>query len=198
MQDRQSRQVLRNRAALMSAAVRLVSERGTTALPVIDLSEAANVSRQLVYIQFGDRDGLLVAAATDLVERELMPEVADDDVAHHRRLLAMARHFAEHRPFYRAMLTGSCAFPMTRALNRLFGSLITPAGLREVFGDLDETTTEDLKVMISGGTGAIVNDWLIDAADPLDAEELADRLEHLATAFTVRPTAPTPASGGHP
>jgi AcrR family transcriptional regulator len=46
--------------------VACVSERGTTAVPVTDLADAANVSRQLVYLQFGDRDSLLVAAAVDL------------------------------------------------------------------------------------------------------------------------------------
>lgn len=166
----------------MAAAVRLVSESGTASLPVADFTEAANVSRQLVYLQFGDRDGLLVAAAADLVERELIPEVADDGAPHHARLLAMARHFAGHRPFYRALLTGSCAFPVTRALNRLFGSLVSPAGLREVFGDLDDATAHDLVALITGGTGAIVNDWLVDADDPLDPEELADRLVRVTTA----------------
>ncbi|MGX1560973.1 TetR family transcriptional regulator [Streptomyces sp. NPDC055509] len=63
----------------MKAAVRLVSEHGTTALPVIDLSEAADVSRQLVYIQFGDHDALLVTAETELVERELIAAGAGDD-----------------------------------------------------------------------------------------------------------------------
>ncbi|MFI7636073.1 TetR/AcrR family transcriptional regulator [Nonomuraea sp. NPDC049400] len=183
MQDRQDRRVRRSRAALMAAAVRLVSERGTTALPVADLADAANVSRQLVYLQFGDRDALLVAAAADLVERELMPEVADGGAPHRARVLAMARHFARHRPFYRAMLTGSCAFPMTRALNELFGSLVTTTRLREVFGDLGETTARDLTALITGGTGTIVNDWLIDADDPLDPEEVADRLVRLSTAL---------------
>jgi AcrR family transcriptional regulator len=196
MQDRQARRVLRSRAALMDAAVRLVSERGTTALPVIDLSDAADVSRQLVYIQFGDRDALLVAAAADLVERELMPEVGDADAPRRARLLAMARHFARHRPFYRAMLTGSCAFPMTRALNRLFGSLITVTSLREVLGDLDEATAQDLAALITGGTGAIVNDWVIDADDPLDPEELTDRLLRLSTALTRSHS--TLAPGGRP
>jgi AcrR family transcriptional regulator len=182
----------------MDAAVRLVSERGTTTFPVIDLSDAADVSRQLVYIQFGDRDALLVAAATDLVERELIPEVGDDSAPHRARLLAMAQHFARHRPFYRAMLTGSCAFPMTRALNRLFGSLITMTGLRERFGDLDEAMAQDLKALITGGTGAIVNDWLIDAADPLDPEELADRLLRLSTALTHSHPTLAPPPGGHP
>ncbi|MEU7834934.1 helix-turn-helix domain-containing protein [Nonomuraea sp. NPDC049129] len=198
MQVRQDRRVLRSRAALMAAAVRLVSERGTTALPVGDLSDAANVSRQLVYLQFGDRDALLVAAAADLVERELIPEVGDDSAPHRTRVLAMARHFARHRPFYRAMLTGSCAFPMTRALNRLFGSLITTTGLREVFGDLDDDTARDLATMITGGTGAIVNDWVVDADDPLDPEELTDRLLRLSTACARGLPDLTPSAGGRP
>ncbi|MEU7747548.1 helix-turn-helix domain-containing protein [Nonomuraea sp. NPDC049158] len=198
MHVRQDRRVLRSRAALMAAAVRLVSERGTTALPVGDLSDAANVSRQLVYLQFGDRDALLVAAAADLVERELIPEVGDDSAPRHARVLAMARHFARHRPFYRAMLTGSCSFPMTRALNRLFGSLITMAGLREVFGDLDDDTARDLATMITGGTGAIVHDWVVDADDPLDPEELTDRLLRLSTALAGGLPALAPFTGGRP
>jgi AcrR family transcriptional regulator len=195
---RQDRRVLRSRAALMAAAVRLVSERGTTALPVGDLSDAANVSRQLVYLQFGDRDALLVAAAADLVERELIPEVGDDSAPRHARVLAMARHFARHRPFYRAMLTGSCSFPMTRALNRLFGSLITMAGLREVFGDLDDDTARDLATMITGGTGSIVHDWVVDADDPLDPEELTDRLLRLSTTLARGLPALAPFTGGRP
>lgn len=182
----------------MAAAVRLVTERGTTALPVADLTDAANVSRQLVYVQFGDRDALLVAAAADLVERELIPEVGDGGAPHRTRVLAMARHFAGHRPFYRAMLTGSCAFPMTRALNRLFGSLVTPARLREAFGDLDETTAQDLAALITGGTGAIVNDWVIDADDPLDPEQLTDRLLRLTTALTHNHPALAPTPGDRP
>jgi AcrR family transcriptional regulator len=181
--DRRDRRVRRSRAALIAAAVRLVSERGTTALPVSDLSDAADVSRQLVYLHFGDRDGLLVAAAADLVERELLTDVGDAGASHHARLLATARHFAQHRSFYRAMLTGSCAFPMTRALNRLFGSLVTAAGLREIFGGLDAATAHDLATLITSGTGTIVYGWVIDADDPLDPEELADRLVHLLTVF---------------
>lgn len=182
----------------MAAAVRLVSEQGTTTLPVADLSNAADVSRQLVYLQFGDRDALLVAAAADLVERELLPEVRDDSAPHRVRLLAMARHFARHRSFYRAMLTGSCAFPMARALNRLFAPLVTGEGLREVFGELDETTARDLAAMFTGGTGAIVNDWVIEAADPLDPEELADRLLRVTTVLAHHRSSSPPPTGGSP
>jgi len=170
----------------MDAAVRLVSERGTTALPVADLSDAADVSRQLVYLQFGDRDGLLVAAASDLVERELMPEIRDDDAPPYTRMLATARHFARHRPFYRALLTGSCAFAASRTLNSLFASLVTATGLREVYGDLDEATARDLASLITGGIGAIVNEWLVEVDDPLDPEALARRLSRVSAMIASR------------
>jgi len=192
MQDRRTRRVLRTRSALMDAAVRLVSERGTTALAVADLSEAADVSRQLVYLQFGDRDGLLVAAAADLVDRELMPEIRDGGLPPHARMLATARHIARHRPFYRAMLTGSCAFAANRELNRLAASLVTTARLREVFGDLDEATARDLAALITGGIGAIVNEWLVEADDPLDPEALAQRLLRVTALLASRHAGPEP------
>ncbi|WP_240436529.1 TetR/AcrR family transcriptional regulator [Streptomyces sporangiiformans] len=182
----------RSRAALMAAAVRLVSERGTTALPVTDLAEAADVSRQLVYLQFGDRDALLVAAAADLVEREFLPLTGEGKDTF-QQVLAMAQHFAEHRPFYRAMLTGSCAFAMTRTLNSLFGSLNQKA-VRRLFGELDQETVADLAAFVAGGTGAVVNEWLIDGDDPLDPEQLAQRLLRLWAVFAG--SSHSPADGG--
>ncbi|MPY60458.1 TetR/AcrR family transcriptional regulator, partial [Streptomyces spongiae] len=166
----QDRRALRSRAALMTAAVRLVSERGTTAIPVTDLTEAADVSRQVLYLQFGDRDVLLVEAAADLVRRELLAEAeaeAEDGGDAFAGVLAMARHFAAHRSFYRAMLTGSCAFAMTRTLNSLFSSA-NEKTVRQLFGELDEQVARDLAAFVAGGTGAVVNDWLIDGADPGD------------------------------
>ncbi|MFJ9631713.1 TetR/AcrR family transcriptional regulator [Streptomyces sp. NPDC101175] len=184
------RRVRRSRAALMAATVRVVSERGTTAVAVTDLAEAAQVSRQLVYLQFGDRDALLVAAAADLVRRELAPhtETGSDPVS---GALALTRHFAEHRDFYRAMLTGSCAFAMTRTLNDLFG-VLNRSLVRERFGVLDEATVDDVAAFVAGGTGAIVNAWLLGTDDPLDPEDLAARLRRLAAVFrfTAVPAAP--------
>ncbi|OAA27414.1 transcriptional regulator [Frankia sp. EI5c] len=177
----------RSRAALLAAAVRLVSERGTTAIAVTDLADTANVSRQLVYLQFGDRESLFVEAAVDLVRRELLPELAANvgdqlgvadqvDIADRRQpILVTARHFARHRSFYRAMLTGSCAFAMTRALDELFSGFQRPA-IRLLFGDVDGRSVDDLTAFLASGTGGLINNWLIDGEDPLDPEALADRL----------------------
>jgi hypothetical protein len=127
---------------------------------------------------------LLVAAAVDLVEREVIPQTKAVGTALRPQVLVLARHFAQHRPFYRAMLTGSCAFAMTRTLNRLFGSH-NGTTVRELFGELDQTTQDDLAVFFAGGAGAIANDWLIDGAEPLDPEELADRLLRLGSVLAL-------------
>src|SRR5258706_15909316 len=97
----QDRRVLRSRSALMRAAVALVAERGTAAISISDIAEAADVSRQLVFLHFGDRDALLLEAALDLARRELLPHLRDTPEAPigHGRALATACHFADHRSF---------------------------------------------------------------------------------------------------
>ena len=81
------------------------------------------------------------------------------------------------------MLMGPCAYPMTRTLNDLFSSLVSPAGMRDTFGELDDTTARDVTAMIVGGTASIVNHWLIDSNNRLDAaeaDELAERILHVS------------------
>src|SRR5271154_371710 len=121
--DFSDRRVRRSRSALMRAAVAVVTERGTTDISVSEIAEAADVSRQLLYQHFGDRDTLLLAAAVDLAERELLPQIAADSQipSGKDRLLAMVHHFAQHRPFYRAMLSNGRAFELVAALNGMFG-----------------------------------------------------------------------------
>lgn len=86
------------------------------------------------------------------------------------------------------MLTGSCAFAMTGTLNTLFGSLNRPA-VRKLFGDLDRQTADDLSAFIAGGAATLVNNWVIDGTDPLDPEELTNRLLRLASTLSHRPSA---------
>src|SRR3954471_4512688 len=89
------RRVRRSRSALMTAAITLVTQRGTAAVPLSDIAEAADVSRQVVYQQFGDRDGFPREAALALARRELLPAMVD--IGSSTRTgrdpaLAMARH----------------------------------------------------------------------------------------------------------
>jgi AcrR family transcriptional regulator len=182
----QDRRVLRSRSALMRAAVALVAERGTTAVSLSDIAEAADVSRQLVYLQFGDRDALLLEAALDLARRELLPHLQDapEALAGRSRALATARHFADHRSFYRAMLTGSCAFALNRALNGLLIPLNWLLATRMLGERHEPATAGDLATFLTGGGAAIFNTWVIEGEDPLDPEQFTDRLMHMLSVLT--------------
>ncbi|MER7608832.1 TetR-like C-terminal domain-containing protein [Nocardioides sp. NPDC127503] len=178
------RRVRRSRAALIQAAIALVTERGTAAIPISDIAAAADVSRQLVYQHFGDRDALLLEAALDLARTELLPRFADVAPEGRERALALTRHFAEHRVFYRAMLNSSSAYALTKALS----GLIIPVNRRAIDAqfaeEYDPQQLDDLAVFVTGGGATVVNAWVTDAADPLDPEDLADRLIGLLGVIT--------------
>lgn len=172
------RRVRRSRAALMRAAVELVSERKSAAVTVSEIAEAADVSRQVLYQQFGDRDALLLEAALDLVRRELLdafPDIASPE-DEHASLLALARHFAGHRHFYRALLTGASAFALNQALTGVFLPLNRQHLARALGDRLDARGLDDLATFLTGGAGAVVNAWVVEGPEPLDPEEFADRL----------------------
>lgn len=175
----------------MQAAVTLVTERGTAAVALSDIAEAADVSRRVVYQHFGDRDTLLLEAGLDLARRELLPRLADgfEKMTAREQTLAVCRHFAEHRTFYRALLTGSCAFALDRGLI----SLLLPVNrqsMRRLYGDrLAPDTIDDLAAFLAGGGSAFVTTWVVEGADPLDPEAFADRLLRV-TSVLMTDTAP--------
>jgi hypothetical protein len=99
---------------------------------------------------------------------------------------------ATHRAIYRALLTSPCAFALTRALNRLF----LPANrkiVHEMYGsDIDESTSEDLAVFLSGGWGDVIFTWVVEGPETLDPEEFAGRLARTRAALFNRPTSTDP------
>ena len=168
--------VRRTRAAVLQAVFDLVTERGTTAITVSEIAEAADVSRRVVYQHFGDLDAVLLEAGLDLARRELLPRLADlrEPVDGRAETLVLARHFAGNRVFYRALLTGSCAYALDRGLI----SLMLPVnrqGVAHKFGDrLSAQAIDDLAAFITGGAGSFVTTWVIDGAP--DPEAFTDRL----------------------
>ena len=179
------RRVRRSRAALLRAAVELVGDRGTAAVPVSDIAEAADVSRQVLYQQFGDRDALLLEAALDLVRRELLDELSGAGPGGERASMrALAGHFATHRRFYRALLTSSSAFALNQALTSVFLPLNREGIARVLGGRLGRQGVEDLAAFLTGGAGALVNTWVIEGPEPLDPEEFTDRLTAIRSVVT--------------
>ncbi|WP_189150606.1 TetR/AcrR family transcriptional regulator [Streptomyces lacrimifluminis] len=187
------RRVRRSRAALMRAAVELVTERGTAAVPLSDIAEAADVSRRVVYQHFGDRDALLLEAGLDLARRELLPQLADavPGTTAREQTLATARHFADHRVFYRALLTGSCGFALDRGLI----GLLLPVNrqhVQQMFGDrLDPQIVEDLATCLAGAGSAFFTTWIVDGAEPLEPQAFTDRLMRMLSVL-ITALSPTP------
>lgn len=204
------RRVRRSRAALTRAAVALVTERGTAAVPLSDIAAAADVSRQIVYQHFGDRDTLLLEAALDLIRTELMPWLAEGDPGTdaesgaesdpetgpstappttpadaREQVLLLTRHFARHRVFYRAMFNSSSASALNEALGGLFGAVNRRAFQERFAGTFGPQQIEDLTVFVTGGSASIVNAWVTGGDEPLDPEDLADRMVGLAGIFAA-------------
>lgn len=169
------RRVRRSRSALMTAAAALVGDRGTTAVTLSDIAEAADVGRKAAYQQFGDRDTLLLETAIDLLRQELLPEITELPPGR-ARAIASARHFAGRRSFYRAMLTSANASRLSAAVVELFMPR-TQERLEYLFGgELDAQFVSDLATQLHGGMMALLTTWLVDDEEPLDAEGFADRL----------------------
>ncbi|MDX8142483.1 helix-turn-helix domain-containing protein [Lentzea sp. BCCO 10_0061] len=173
------RRVRRTRAAVLRAVIDLVTERGTAAITVSEIAEAADVSRRVVYQHFGDLDSLLLEAGLDLARRELLPCLTDFSQAADPRAetLAMARHFAGHMVFYRALLTGSCAFALDRGLISLLLPINRQA-IEHLYRDrLSEQAVDDLAAFFTGGAGSFVTSWVVAGAP--DPETFTDRLMSL-------------------
>ena len=172
----------RSRAAIVSAVIDLVTERASTELSVTDLAKAAGVSRRVLYEHYGDRDGAVIAAAMDLVTRELAVEISEldrADAASTARVVEMiapfAQHVAQHRRFYRAVLTGSCAYQLQQRVSAFFMPFSRDAAL-QTYGDLDEATVAEVADYFTAGTTMSFINWIREGPEPLDPQEFAESL----------------------
>lgn len=154
----------------MRAAVALVTDRGTANIPVSDIADTAGVSRQLVYLHYGDRENLLLEAALDLARGDLA-DLRDGGPAGRERALTVARHFAAHREFYRSIFSSGSAFAFNKALSRVLSPLEACDG-----SDAADPLAEDFAVFVANGTTALVAAWVTEGDEALDPEAMADRL----------------------
>ncbi len=184
------RRVRRSRAALMAAAVRLVSERGTSAIPLTDIAAEADVSRQVAYQHFADRDWLLVEAAVDLIRRELIPtlqaEISVPVPSAYGIALASAEHFLGHRAFYRALFTGACSYAIGAAvadLYRPFHVRLVEDGLGT---DLDPALVGPLVTFLVAGDDALIADYVVNDPDDVDPRRVAARVAAVQKALFPR------------
>lgn len=169
----------RTRRKLFEAARQLVSERGTSEIPLSALAEAADVTRQTVYLHFADAGAAVTAAAVALFRDELVRDGAAIEAR------TLADHFFRHRRFYRAMLGG----PSAAAMNRELEAVLQPVNeilVADLIGPDAEGIAPDVALFISGGTEKLVTAWML-SDQPEPAAAFAERLERVARALARTP-----------
>ena len=114
--------------------------------------------------------GLHVTGGPPSRERVLIPP----------ETLTTARHFARHRSFYRAMLTGPCGYRLNVALSEALGPFNRK--LVERVPGIGPGVVDDLTAFVTGGWAAVFNTWVVDGPEPLDPDAFTDRLMALLDA----------------
>jgi AcrR family transcriptional regulator len=121
------------RDAMLEAAWKLIVERGRVDVSVAEIARAAGVTRQSVYLGFGNRVGLLIAMArhadAQSAHSRRMREIAASGVDDPEALVAYVRAWLRHLPeiYPVGVLLGAAAVTDAEAAavfnDRMVGSL---------------------------------------------------------------------------
>jgi AcrR family transcriptional regulator len=105
------RRVRRSRRALHAALVELATEKGYDSVTIDDLTTRADMARRTFYAHYVDKDDLLKAIVTDLlddlIERVTAIMPVDMRDAQGRVIHEMFSHGQAHRDVYRMVLAGA-------------------------------------------------------------------------------------------
>jgi AcrR family transcriptional regulator len=189
-----------SRARILDTAWRLVQERGIGAVTLADIAAATGVSRQLLYVHFENRAGLLVAMARRhdvhsgfvgrVAEAGSLPPVE----ALERLLRLWFAYVPEILPVARALEAA--------ATNGDEGGVAwrdRMGGLREMFAAAVDRVERDGR-LADGWSAATAADWVWARAQPATyrhlvvdrawpADDYVDRAVHSVLSEVVRPPA---------
>ncbi|MEU3371348.1 TetR/AcrR family transcriptional regulator [Streptomyces sp. NPDC006711] len=192
------RRVRRTRAALRTALVDLVLEKGFHAITVEEIAERANVGRATFYGHYRDKEDLLVGIVQDLSEdrERLLPAVeqAQDKGFTGLPVLYVFQHAEQERSVYRVILRGEGD---GRALREFTGIICAQAEkvFRTRAEQLGVTPRVPLDVVARAWTGELVGllSWWVECDTGYAAEEITAHLRDLSVYGRVWATGLTPA-----
>lgn len=161
-------------------------ERDTSELSVSEIATRAGVSRQVVYLNYGDRNQLLIDAAVELFTREFVNNLGALRGPMFRDTLLLTRHFDDNREFYRVMLGGPCSYELNRELSLLLQPFNTEA-VRFLLGDdVDDEMVESLSAFLTGGFERLISSWVTSRQPGLPGpEEFAHRITRVLQSFAL-------------
>jgi AcrR family transcriptional regulator len=164
--DRRSR---RTRAALRSAFVTLVLEKGYEHVTVEDITDAADLARATFYAHYTDKGDLLAAIvdemSVDLTTRLAQIAPTDSAVVRGEVVLELFTHAAEHRDLYRLTFGGAADGKARRAyVIPLVPRVVENFAARiDAFGSVPPIPPELTAQAFIGMHMALVEWWLTDA-----------------------------------
>ena len=183
----------RVRARLRTAALALAHERPVDELTVGDIVSRAEVSRQVFYRHFTDRDDAIATAFT-VAFAAATADITGDAKA---RILRLFGYAAEHRSMYRNIVPSA----VTQRVVTAFRAELQPAcqdiathGMR-VVSPIAGLTPESVSRFLVGGFMEVLRSWMEDP-DSTDLVGRAAAALDTVNALLGLTTAPT-SSGGH-
>lgn len=172
---------VRTREALVSATIELLATKRVDQLSVSGIVKAAQVSRQVFYEHFQDRDSVVLAAGGAVLAPAYEEFAANfvDDESYPEQVRQLARAIEPYRPMVCHLIDS----PVHAKLNQVLCALLfTPIrdGLREMLDEQGKKASgqllDDAAVFMIAGTQ---NLFIRAYRDQLGAEATAERIEQL-------------------
>jgi AcrR family transcriptional regulator len=161
----------RVRGRLRDAAFALAHEGAVDHLTVGDIVDRAEVSRQVFYRHFRDRDDAIAYAFT-IAFASATADIADIAGDPRARITALFDFAAEHRAMYRNVVPSAVTLRVVAA----FRAELTPAceqiAADAAVGDIAGLTTESVSRFLVGGFIEVLRSWMEDG----DATDLRGRV----------------------
>ncbi|HVO41987.1 MAG TPA: TetR/AcrR family transcriptional regulator [Aggregatilineales bacterium] len=176
------RRVIRTRALLRDALTALILEKGYDAVTVQDIVDRANLGRATFYLHYRDKEDLLITSLKETFDglvSALDPEGISLD--NDPRAIAF-KHAAEHRDFYRVMLSGQGTGTILKQI-RAYLAEVTEAYIRAVIAqmpNLSLTIPLDVLSQYLGGALLSLITWWLETDTGYTTETMALAFQKLS------------------
>ncbi len=196
---RHERRKLRTRRKLLDAARQEIARRGYEATGVLDITEAADVSKGTFYLHFRDKEDLtrtlilegfeaLRARLTEALGGGLRPAESIEEA-----LRVVFRHAAENRDLFRIMLGRQASAELQMTALEYFSSAVEEI-IRGQIAPEALPVPPDLLARFVTGAGVQVGLWWIEDDHGLSPEAIAATLHRLlARGVLPDPSSASPA-----
>lgn len=173
------RRIIKSKQAIMSAFIKLMSEKDFEKITINEIAEEANVNRGTVYLHYQDKFDLLNQCIDTHLNELCESCLSDEDIGNidpKASLLSTFRYLEQHAFFYSNMLTNK-SMPV-------FRERILTLAIKQMEEHIDMTGSnqnirKEMMVQYVASAAVGVMEWWIVNSMPYAAEEMAEQLWQL-------------------